>query len=114
MIYHAVDPCVEALRESDQGRQSASERAAVPLSPEATRCGRIAKAPQLFEIILENIGDEQGAIRSEQFAQPHSITGTLQMIRIAQQNPACATNHAPLRDASDALGITARHSLSKA
>src|SRR5207237_4158436 len=44
----------------------------------------------------------------------HSITGTLQMIRIAQQNPACATNHAPLRDASDALGITAGHSLSKA
>src|SRR5437588_10807092 len=95
-------------RKANQGRQPTRERAGVPGAPRTASGGPVAIAPELFEIVFQDVDDEEGAIRGQEFAQPHALGARAQRGAIAEQEPAGALDDAARDFGAQALVIALR------
>src|ERR1051325_8617187 len=67
VVEDAVEIRGEVPSKSLQGLEAAPHRPAVPMPPEATSRRRSSIAPELFEVVLQYVGDEERTVRGEQF-----------------------------------------------
>lgn len=94
---NAVEMPFENRDELPQYGDPTGERASAPLLPEASRRAHVPVLPEMFEIVLQHVHDEQRPVRAEQLPQPHAFVVGAEIGAIAQQQPARALDHAALR-----------------
>jgi len=71
-----------------QRHQATAQARRYPGPPPTQRRLRVAKTPELFEVILQDIGDERRAIRSEELLEPHAVGAPGDVRPILQQQAA--------------------------
>lgn len=100
------------MSKAHQRRDTACHGATVPAAPESQCCFRVVVIPQVLQVILEHVRDENRFIRRQEFPEPNAILMTRDMLFVSEEQPTSALDHTPAVASQHVFGtVRARYSV---